>query len=118
MEVWPQLAQMLGQTTRRTLLLSDFNTHHSEWTGRNADREPKAEHLKEQVTQRDLELLDEKGVHTWKREDREFVLDLGFATANLRGRLIPFLPRDEWTLTRYHIPIEMRMDPPPPPEEQ
>ena len=38
------------------------------------------------------------------------MLDLGFATAGLRGRLISFLPRDEWAPTRDHIPIEIRMD--------
>ena len=107
---------MLRQTTQKTLLPGDFNAHHSEWPGKNADREPKAEHLRAQLAQRGLELLNKKGVPTWKRGDSESVLDLRFATANLRGRLISFLPRDEWAPTRDHIPIKIRMDLPPPPQ--
>ena len=66
-EVWPQLAQMLSQTTRKNLLLGDFNA-------------------------------------------------LEFATADLGGRLILFLPKDEWAPTRDHILIKIRMDLPPPPQ--
>lgn len=42
------------------------------------------------------------------------MLDLGFTTSDLRGRLILFLLRDKWAPNRDHIPIEIRVDLSPP----
>ena len=111
---WDELEHVLERVEGHLLLLGDFNAHHPEWAGQSRGREPRAEHLLAQTQGYGLSLLNEPGEVTWRRGRSEEVIDLAFATQELAGRVMTYRPRDEWALTKDHIPIEIRLDLMPP----
>jgi exonuclease III len=109
-EAWPDLARMLEPLQLRTIIIGDFNAHHSEWAGPTAAREPKADHLWRHLQARGFRLLKEQGVAIWKRGLRKVVLDLGFASGDIANRIMTYRPRNEWTLTKDYLLIEIWID--------
>ena len=107
---WEEIKRVLERVEGSLLLMGDFNAHHPEWAGQHRDREPKAEHLLLQTQGYSLCLLNEPGVATWRRGESEEVIDLAFATPEIAERVMAYRPRDDWALTKDHIPIEMRLD--------
>jgi hypothetical protein len=113
-EAWPDLARMLQPPLLRTLVIGDFNAHHDKWAGATVAREPRANHLWLNMSVRNFQLLNERGVTTWRRGPQEAVLDLGFATRDMVDQVMAYRPRDDWALTKDHIPIEIQIDVEPP----
>jgi hypothetical protein len=89
-EKWPDLAPLLRELHPRTIIIGDFNAHHPEWAGPTVAAEPKAQHLLQQMHNKGFTTLNKAGVTTWKRGEREAVLDLGFATRDLRDKVIAY----------------------------
>ena len=53
---WPRVAQALQEAQGETILLGDFNTHHTAWGGMEAECEQRAKHLLTVTRRRDLQL--------------------------------------------------------------
>jgi hypothetical protein len=107
---WDEIDQCLLEIgSRDCLLVGDFNCHHPAWGGRGITRERSAAHLLEQLENRGLGLLNEKGVITWKRGQSESTIDLGFASSGVKARVMKFQPRSEWTTMEDHFPIEIQL---------
>jgi hypothetical protein len=91
------------------LLVGDFNCHHPAWGGKGVTREKSAEHLIAETEKRNLKLLNEEGIPTWRRGQRESTIDLGFASPGVASQVIKFQPQDDWTTMEDHIPIEIQL---------
>ena len=106
-EAWPDIRDTLQPPEPNTLVIGDFNAHHEEWAGPMVRSEPKSEHLWANMRARNLQLLNEKGAITWRRGLQESVIDLGFATLDIADRIMTYRPRDDWAITKDHIPMEI-----------
>jgi Reverse transcriptase (RNA-dependent DNA polymerase)/Endonuclease-reverse transcriptase len=104
---WPEVAQALQEAQGETILLGDFNTHHSKWGGRGVACDQRADHLLAATKAQGLNLITAKGKPTWKRRTQETTIDLTFATLGIGNRLEFCSPVKEWALTEDHIPIRI-----------
>jgi len=107
---WPRIAEALGEAQGEVLLLGDFNTHHSKWGGRGIACEQSAQHLLYEAVRWELELLTPKGEATWRRGTQKSVIDLTFASQELRERVEFCGPEERWALPQDHIPIRIKLD--------
>jgi len=109
-EKWPQLRDILEETEGESILvIGDFNCHHPLWGGAGVTREPKAEHLLLEMGKKSLEVLNERGVPTWQRNERKTTIDLGFASPDIATSILRYSPRSEWTTMEDHFPIEIQI---------
>jgi len=104
---WTTIEKVIEAAPGRVILLGDFNAHHSEWGGIQALCEAQSEHLLIETQRWDLHLLNPKGVATWKRGQRESVIDLVFASGSLKESVIHCRPREDWAVAQDHIPIDL-----------
>ena len=92
------------------ILLGDFNMHHPAWGGIHIESEIQAECLLHETEARGLKLATPRGEPTWKRGQRESVIDLTFLSDGLYKRLSFCGTEDRWALTKAHIPIRIQID--------
>ena len=90
-------------------MIGDFNCHHSLWGGAGVTHEPKAEHLLLEMGKKSLEVLNERGVPTWQRNERKMTIDLGFASPDIATSILRYSLRPEWTTMENHFPIEIQI---------
>ncbi|KAN0067715.1 Endonuclease/exonuclease/phosphatase, partial [Elaphomyces granulatus] len=107
---WTTIEKVIDAAPGRVILLGDFNAHHSEWGGVQAACEAQSEHLLIETRRWDLHLLNPKGVATWKRGQRESVIDLVFASGSLKESVMRCKPREDWAVAQDHIPIDILFD--------
>jgi hypothetical protein len=109
-EIWNDIGKALDEAEGEVMLLGDFNAHHPAWGGIQAATEPKAEHLRRAVAQRDLHLATPQGEATWRRGPRQSVIDLTFVSSGLRELIARCGTQDHWTTAKDHIPIDIRLN--------
>lgn len=104
------LSELISINEQSYLLLGDFNCHHPYWGGISAPRDTLAQALLNSTTSNGLHLITPPDVPIFRRRGREgviqeTVIDLSFATEDLRERVISCTIRVDWSLRQDHIPI-------------
>ncbi|KAF1807910.1 hypothetical protein P152DRAFT_500810 [Eremomyces bilateralis CBS 781.70] len=98
LEKWPEIAEILCEIGQENvILLGDFNCHYPAWGGTGTLKELKVDHLLLQTEQANLQLLNEQGVITWKRNQSQSVIDLAFASPEIALRILLYYLRPEWS---------------------
>ena len=107
-KTWATIAKVIEAASGEVILLGDFNAHHPEWGGDHSASEPQSEHLLLETRRRGLHLLNPRGVATWRRGQRESVIDLIFSSELLKDSVIRCDPREDWAIAQDHIPINVQ----------
>ncbi|TQS34311.1 hypothetical protein Golomagni_05311 [Golovinomyces magnicellulatus] len=112
---WDTISELMLNNEQSYLLLGDFNCHHPYWGGISAPRDTRAQALLNSTTSNGLHLITTPGIPTFRRRGREgviqeTVIDLSFATEDIRERVISCTTREDWSLRQDHIPIEIKLD--------
>ena len=84
--------------------------HHPSWGGIHVASEMQAERLLLKMEVRGLKLATVQGEPTWKRGQRESIIDLTFLSEGIYKRLSYCGTEDWWALTKDHIPIRIQID--------
>ena len=80
------------------------------WGGIHVTSEMQAERLLLETKAWGLKLATVQGEPTWKRGQRESVIDLTFLSEEIHKRLSFCGTEDRWALTKDHIPIRIQID--------
>jgi hypothetical protein len=114
---WQELQQAMQEAQNEEIIvLGDFNCHHPKWGGMQAATQPQAEHLLQELTRHGLQLCTPPGEATWERGSRSSVIDLTFMTIGTSERLEYCGTIRDWSLTRDHYPIAIRISVAPEPQ--
>ena len=89
------LKEALKLAKGEVILLGDFNMHHPAWGGIHVASETQAKRLLLEVEARGLKLATVQGEPTWKRGQRESVIDLTFLSDGMYRKL-SFYGTEDW----------------------
>ncbi|KAI1007292.1 hypothetical protein K3495_g934 [Podosphaera aphanis] len=109
-----EILEAINQDEVTSLLLGDFNCHHSYWGGVTAPRDTRAQKLLNATSAQGFHLATVPGIPTFRRRGaggglQETVIDLTFTSKDLVGRIEFCSMREDWSIRLDHIPIEINL---------